>query len=406
MLFGLFLVASVCGEVYFKETFDESYADRWVTSNWKKDSGEQGAWELSAGDWYGDAEADKGLKTTQDARFYSISSKIDTAFSNKGKDLVLQFSVQHGQKIDCGGGYLKYMAAGVDQSEFTGETDYNIMFGPDICGYSSKKVHAIFNYKGKNLLIKKEVTCETDQLTHVYTLVVKPDNTYEILIDGESKQTGSLEEDWDFLEPRKIKDPEQSKPEDWVDDAKMDDPEDVKPEGYDDIPKQIDDPEATKPEDWDDEADGEWEPPLIDNPEYKGEWSAKRIDNPDYKGPWVHPEIDNPDFVEDDEMYMYESFGVVGIDIWQVKSGTVFDNIIITDSLEEAKAFMDETYGKSKDAEKAMFDKAEEERRAKEEEERKKEEEERKAREAEEEDEDEEEEEDEEAEETATKEEL
>merc|ERR550532_2712029 len=105
-------------------------------------------------------------------------------------------------------------------------------------------------------------------------------------------------------------------------------------------------------------------------------------------------------------MYMYESFGVVGIDIWQVKSGTVFDNIIITDSLEEAKAMFDETYGKSKDAEKAMFDKAEEERRAKEEEERKKEEEERKAREAEEEDEDEEEEEDEEAEETATKEEL
>merc|ERR1719229_507965 len=104
-------------------------------------------------------------------------------------------------------------------------------------------------------------------------------------------------------------------------------------------------------------------------------------------------------------MYMYESFGVVGIDIWQVKSGTVFDNIIITDNLEEAKAFMDETYGKSKDAEKAMFDKAEEERRAKEEEERKKEEEERQAREAEEEeDEDEEEEEDEAEEEEPTKE--
>jgi len=406
MLFALFLVASVCGEVYFKETFDESYADRWLTSNWKKDSGEQGEWELSAGEWYGDAEGDKGLKTTQDARFYSISSKIDTAFSNKGKDLVLQFSVKHAQKIDCGGGYLKYMAAGVDQAEFSGETDYNIMFGPDICGYSSKKVHAIFNYKGKNLLVKKEVTCETDQLTHVYTLVVKSDNTYEILIDGESKQTGSLEEDWDFLEPRKIKDPEQSKPEDWVDDAKMDDPEDVKPAGYDDIAKQIDDPEAVKPEDWDDEADGEWEPPLVDNPEYKGEWKANRIDNPDYKGPWEHPEIDNPDFVEDDELYAYESFGVVGIDIWQVKSGTIFDNIIITDSLDEAKAFMEETYTKSKDAEKEMFDKAEEERRAKEEEERKKEEEERKAREAEEE-EDEEEEEEEEAEEAAaTKEEL
>merc|ERR1711997_1232634 len=117
------------------------------------------------------------------------------------------------------------------------------------------------NYKGKNLLVKKEITAETDQLSHVYTLLVKPDNTYEVFIDGDSKQKGVLEEDWDFLEP-----------------------------------KQIKDPEAEKPEDWDDEADGEWEPPLIDNPEYKGEWKAKRIDNPDYKGPWVHPEIDNPDY--------------------------------------------------------------------------------------------------------------
>merc|ERR1719326_137867 len=281
----------------------------------------------------------------------------------------------------CGGGYLKIMPAGQDQAAFTGDSDYNIMFGPDICGYSTKKIHVIFNYKGKNLLVKKEPTAETDQLSHVYTLLVKPDNTYEVFVDGDSKQTGSLEEDWDFLEPRKIKDPEQSKPEDWVDDAKMDDPEDVKPEGWDDIPKQIDDPEATKPDDWDDEADGEWEPPLIDNPEYKGEWKAKRIDNPDYKGPWVHPEIDNPDFVEDDELYSYESFGAVGIDIWQVKSGTIFDNIIIT----EAEAFMKETFTKNKDAEKAMFEKAEEKRRAEEEAERKKAEEERKAKEAEEE---------------------
>merc|ERR1711981_460161 len=120
-----------------------------------------------------------------------------------------------------------------------------------------------------------------------------------------------------------------------------------------------------------------------------------------YEGPWVHPEIDNPDFVEDDELYAYESFGVVGIDIWQVKSGSIFDNIILTDSLEEAQEFMKETYTKNKDAEKEMFDKAEEDRRAKEEEERKKEEEERKAREEEEEEEDEDEDEEEEEETTA-----
>merc|ERR1712076_101607 len=83
----------------------------------------------------------------------------------------------------------------------------------------------------------------------------------------------------------------------------------------------------------------------------------------------VHPEIDNPDYVSDDELYSYDAFGSVGIDIWQVKSGSIFDNIIITDSLEEAQEFMKETYSASKDGEKEMFDTAEEERRAKEEEE-------------------------------------
>lgn len=34
------------------------------------------------------------------------------------------------------------------------------------------------------------------------------------------------------------------------------------------------DPDASKPEDWDDEMDGEWEPPMVDNPDYKGEWQA------------------------------------------------------------------------------------------------------------------------------------
>lgn len=36
-----------------------------------------------------------------------------------------------------------------------------------------------------------------------------------------------------------------------------------------DKPEHIPDPDAKKPEDWDDEMDGEWEPPMIQNPEYK-----------------------------------------------------------------------------------------------------------------------------------------
>lgn len=90
-------------------------------------------------------------------------------------------------------------------AEFGGETPYSIMFGPDICGFSTKKVHAIFTYKEKNHLIKKDIKAESDTLTHVYTLHVKPDNTYAVYIDLKEVQTGSLYDDWDMLPPKTIK---------------------------------------------------------------------------------------------------------------------------------------------------------------------------------------------------------
>jgi calreticulin len=245
------------------------------------------------------------------------------------------------------------------------------MFGPDICGSSTKKTHVILNYKGENKLIKKEVKAESDQYSHVYTLILHPDNTYEVKLDGASVQKGNLKDDWDFLLPREINDPAAKKPEDWVDEKTIADPTDVKPEGWDDIPKEIADPDAKKPEDWDDELDGSWEAPTINNPEYKGEWKPRQIENPAYKGEWVHPKIANPDFVDDDEIYAFDDFSYVGLEVWQVKAGTIFDHIIVTDDVAEAEKLVPIT-NNAREAEKKAFEKEEAEKRAKEEEERKK----------------------------------
>jgi len=96
---GLF-IAAVTAKVWYKETFDDSYTSRWVESSWKKSSGEAGKWGHSAGPWWGgDKDAAKGLETTQDAKFYAISSKFPQHFSNEGKDLVIQFSVKFPQKL-------------------------------------------------------------------------------------------------------------------------------------------------------------------------------------------------------------------------------------------------------------------------------------------------------------------
>ncbi|KAJ4819213.1 Calreticulin [Rhynchospora pubera] len=352
---SLTLVAAT--EVYFQEKFDDGWETRWVQSEWKKDESTAGEWNHTSGKWNGDAE-DKGIQTSEDYRFYAISAEFPE-FTNKDKTLVLQFSVKHEQKLDCGGGYVKLLSGEVDQKKFGGDTPYSIMFGPDICGYSTKKVHAIFTRDGKNHLIKKEVPCETDQLTHVYTLIVKPDATYSILIDNVEKQTGSIYDDWDILPPKQIKDPEAKKPEDWDDKEYIPDPEDKKPEGYDDIPKEIPDSDAKKPDDWDDEEDGEWTAPTIPNPEYKGPWKQKKIKNPNYKGKWKAPLIDNPDFKDDPHIYAYSGLKYLGIELWQVKSGTLFDNFLICDDPEYAKKFAEETWGKNKDAEKAALEEAE-----------------------------------------------
>ena len=370
ILLVLLGVALADPTIYFKETFeDAAWKDRWVQSKHKSDFGE---FTWSAGKFYGDAAKDKGIKTSQDARFYALSAGFDK-FSNEGKTLVIQFTVKHEQNIDCGGGYVKLFPSTVDKKDVHGESPYNIMFGPDICGPGTKKVHVIFSYKGKNLLVKKEIRCKDDEYTHLYTLIVRPDDTYEVKIDNSKVESGSLENDFDFLPAKTIPDPAASKPSDWDDKAKIDDPSDTKSADWD-KPEYIPDPDAKKPEDWDDDTDGEWEPPNVPNPGYKGEWKPKQIDNPKYQGVWVHPQVPNPEYQPDDSLCSYDDFGSIGFDIWQVKSGTIFDNVLITDDVEHAETFGANTWGKTKDAEKEMKKKLDEEQRKEEEAKRKAEE--------------------------------
>merc|ERR1719173_198935 len=162
---------------------------------------------------------------------------------------------------------------------------------------------------------------EGEGTSHLYRLIVKPDNTVRVEVDEEKIYEGSLKEDWEMLKPKEISDPDDKKPDDWVEE------------------KRIVDSEAKKPDDWDDEEDGEWEAPMKDNPAYKGDWYVKRVSNPAYKGFWEAKKIANPEYEDDDALYKYADFGFIGFDLWQVKGGTIFDNVIITDDKAEADAF-------------------------------------------------------------------
>ena len=321
-----------------------------MPSSWKT-ADDLGAWKHTAGEYFADA-SDKGVQTSQDAKFYGMTAKLDENFTNSGKQLVIQYSVKHEQDLDCGGAYIKLLPGDVDQDSFGGDTPYSVMFGPDVCGSSNRRTHVIFNYppKNDNLLIKEEVRVETDNLSHLYTLVVEPDNTFQVLIDQKVVREGKLEDSFDFLAPKEIKDPEVSKPADWVDERMIADPTDEKPKGHDDISESVPDPDASKPDDWDDDEDGDWEAPMVDNPEYKGAWE--------------HPLMPNPDYVTDDTLHARcTDCSHIGFELWQVKSGTIFDDIIVTDSLEEANEHAAQGFLLRQGPEKEKHDAADEERR-------------------------------------------
>merc|ERR1711972_1182229 len=107
-----------------------------------------------------------------------------------------------------------------------------------------------------------------------------------------------------------------------------------------------------------------------------GDWYGKRISNPAYKGIWEAKKIANPEYEDDDSVYKFEDFGFIGFDLWQVKGGTIFDNIIITDDKAEADSFakkwkalseVETAKKKEEDAAKEAETKKEEEKEEKEE---------------------------------------
>jgi len=179
------------------------------------------------------------------------------------------------------------------QDEFSNASPYVVMFGPDKCG-STNKVHLIINHKNPKTGEYEEKHLATApaarivKTTELYTLIIHPNNTVIIKLNGEQVKEANLLEDFSpaFIPEKEIDDAKDTKPETWVDEARIADPEATKPEDWDEDapfeivdeeatmpedwlenePLTIPDPEADKPEDWDDEEDGDWVAPTVPNP--------------------------------------------------------------------------------------------------------------------------------------------
>ncbi|KAG1693186.1 Calnexin [Nymphon striatum] len=372
----------------------------------------KGEWSVEASE-NDSNNKDLGLVLKTKAKHHAISSKLYKPYVFKGKPFVLQYEVRFQNGQECGGAYIKLLTEDpkLHLEQFHDKVPYTIMFGPDKCGADSK-LHFIFRHKNpKNGSIEEKHWKKTpnvpklddvfkDKKPHLFTLVITPDDQFEVKVDNQVVQRGNLLQE--FLPPvnppAEIDDPEDFKPKDWDDRPKISDPDDFKPDDWDeDAPKEIPDPKAEKPEgwldneddtipnpdavkpaDWDDEMDGEWEPPRIDNPacekapgcgkwtrkmipnpEFKGKWKPAMVDNPNYKGVWKPGRIPNPDFFEDKKPYSMMPIGAIGLELWSMSDGILFDNIIISDSVSVVEKFAEDSFALKKekaDAETNIWD--------------------------------------------------
>lgn len=382
--------------VLFEQFQDGEAPTRWKASNAKKDEefSYVGKWGFEEPTVFPGFSGDKGLVMNSPAAHHAISTRFDKPFDNADNTLVLQYEVKLQKGLECGGAYMKLLSenAALHQKEFSSESPYQVMFGPDKCG-STNKVHFIIRRKDQNTgeYEEKHLTlppiARLNKLTNLYTLVIHPDQEFEIRINGEVSRAGNLREEGAFKPsfdpPKEIEDPNDFKPDDWEDEEyipdpdqaekpadwdedapfQIPDPEAEKPEDWDeDMPAYIPDPEAEKPEDWDEEEDGEWvapevsnpecddhgcgpwEAPLIRNPDYKGKWVQPKIPNPNYQGEWSPQLIANPDYFEDSTPSNLEPIGGIGFELWTMQNQILFDNIYLGHSVEEAESIGNKTF--------------------------------------------------------------
>ncbi|KAM5194510.1 calmegin [Mantella aurantiaca] len=393
------------GDVFFTETFDDGTLNGWVLSRTMKEDADEdiakydGEWkveELKENKLSGDL----GLVLKSTARHHAISSQLKKPFTFEDKPLIVQYEVNFQDSIDCGGAYMKLLSysSSLNLEEFHDRTPYTIMFGPDKCG-EDYKLHFIFRHKNPIIGDYDEKHAKrpdvdlkkyfTDKKTHLYTLIINPENTFEIFIDQTVVSQGSLLDDVipPLNPPKEIDDPKDKKPKEWDERVKIPDPDAVEPEDWDEGgPINIEDPNAVKPEgwlddeshlipdseahkpsDWNDDMDGDWEaplvpnpkcktapgcgewsPPLIDNPDYKGKWKPPMMENPNYQGIWKPRKIPNPHYFEDLNPFKMTSFSAVGLELWSMTPDIYFDNFIICSDKEVADRWASDSWGLKK----------------------------------------------------------
>ncbi|EAY10552.1 Calreticulin family protein [Trichomonas vaginalis G3] len=313
---------------------------------------------------------ERGLVTVDKEKSSIISYKLPAPIYPMNETIVIQYEVRAQIIYHIFRTTLRIHTNDFDVYHQTNDTHGTIEFGPV---HNEKKTKALLNFyinsNEDKHKIEKFIDIPVDEIPHLYTLIIRPDNTFEYMIDAMSFLNGTFTDSFKIpiVEPKMIDDPNDKKPSDWVDEefivdvnaTKPDDwnesePEFVpnprykdKPMGWrEDEPEMIPDPKDPKPENWNEAVFGKykrrmiknpkcsigcgkWKQPMMKNKKYKGKWTPPLIKNPKYKGKWVPRKIPNPKFTHE---YNYSLPGITGFsfNVWSFYHDILVTNLLVS----------------------------------------------------------------------------
>jgi hypothetical protein len=143
-----------------------------------------GEWKWTAGEFHGDPN-DKGIQTSGDALFHRLSAELDEPCNKLDSDLVIQMSVKYEQGV-CGGEISIILGGDRGQAISHDDAPYYIKFTIGVRSQGQQFVTVSTGVGGSGGSTGTEIVLlpADGVLTHLYTLVIRPDSTFHVSIDN------------------------------------------------------------------------------------------------------------------------------------------------------------------------------------------------------------------------------
>ena len=318
---------------------------------------------------------EKGLIIKDKQKSHIISNLFSAPIYSPNDPIVIQFESRAQLVYTCYSTIMRIHTSKFDPYHQTNDTEHFIEFGPDACRKINNARLNFFskdaNGKSVKHVLNKEIHVPQDEIPHLYTLIIRPNNTFEYMIDTRSFYNGTFTESFrpNFVEPEFIDDPEDHKPDDWDDNEFIPDLTATKPDDWNESepemipnprmrrpplgwrlhePLMIPDPKDKKPAEWNEIINGEWKPKMIKNPQckvgcgpwkppmiknkkYKGKWTYPLIKNPKFKGIWAPRKIENPMYVPVGDFKMPSIYGI-SFSVWSIYHDVAIMNVMISNN--------------------------------------------------------------------------